>query len=132
MNYEQRRYDGYPRPSRIGLIITLCLVLAGTVWIDLYDVPEGLRRIACDFGVTSWQRMLTLPKIYWALPILLAEMAFWVRLLVWLWPVPKLAKPVPSDWVLILLVFLLGVAISLYSVAALQPGPWYTCMTSPG
>ncbi len=129
MTYEQRRYDGYPRPRRFGLIVTLCLILAGTVWIDLYDVPHGLRSLACNFRITSWSGILRSPKLYWAFFILLAEFAFWVRLLAWLWPLRALTKPVLSDWALVILVFLLGVGLMLYAVAALQPGPWHACLT---
>jgi hypothetical protein len=110
------------------LIIVLIFVLAGTIWIDAYDVPHGLRSFACDFRVTSWHGILTSPKFYFALPILIAELAFWVRLLVWLWPAPALARTVASDWMLVALVFLIGSAITFSAVAALQPAPWNACL----
>ncbi len=128
MQYEYRHFDGYPRPRRIGLIISLALVLTGVVWIDLYDVPHGLLGLACDVHMTPWRGILTSPKVYWALPILIAEVAFWIRLLVWIWPARALARPVLSDWLLVVLVFLLGAGISLYAVAALQPAPWHSCL----
>ena len=93
-------------------------------------MPRGLASLACDVRVTPWSGIVTSPKFYWALPVLLAEIAFWLRLLVWLWPAPELDKPVPSDWILLLLVFLLGLAIALYAVAALQPAPWNACPVS--
>jgi hypothetical protein len=67
-------------------------------------------------------------EFYWALPILLAETAFWIRLVIWVWPVPALAKPVFSDWILVVLILLLGVGITLYGFAALQPAPWNACL----
>jgi len=109
------------------LLIFLALMFVGTVWIDIYDVPQGFARLDCDFRVTPWNYILTSPKFYWALPIFLLEFAFWIRLLVWLWPVRALAKPVLSDWILLLLVFLLGSGIGLYAVSALQPAPWNSC-----
>ncbi len=125
---EQRHYDGYRRPSRIGLILTLLLILAGTVWIDLYDVPYGLRSLACDFRVTGWHGILTSPKLYFGAPVLLAELAFAIRLVVWIWPSPALAQPTLSDWVLILVVSALAVGLLLYQLAALQPAPWHACV----
>ena len=130
MTYEQRHYDGYPRPRRFGLIVSLCLILAGTAWIDLYDVPHGLGSIACAFRITSWSSIISSPRVYWCLFILLAEFAFWIRLLAWLWPVRALARPVISDWLLVILVFLLGAGLLLYAVAAMQPGPWQACLSA--
>lgn len=127
MDYEYRHFDGYPRPRRTGLIVSLFLLLLGVVWIDLYDVPNGLRRLACDIQVTPWRGIVRSPRFYWALPILLMEVAFWIRLLIWVWPRRDLARPVASDWVLIVLMILLGTGITLYAVAALQPAPWNVC-----
>jgi hypothetical protein len=128
VHYEYRRFDGYPRPRRLGLILTLAVILAGVVWIDLYDVPHGLRSLACDVRVTPWREIFASPKFYWGLPILLAEMAFWIRVLIWIWPVPDLSRPTLSDWALVILVFLLGTGISLFAIAALQPAPWHACL----
>jgi len=128
MRYDYRRFDGYPRPRRLGLILTLIVILAGVTWIDLYDVPHGLRSLACDVRVTRWQDIVASPKFYWALPILVAEMAFWIRLLIWIWPVQDFCRPALSDWVLVILVFLLGTGISLFALAALQPAPWHGCL----
>ena len=125
--YEHRRFDGYPRPRRLGLILTLAVVLAGVAWIDLYDVPQGLRGLACNIRFTPWRAIFASPKFYWALSILAAEMAFWIRLLIWIWPVPNLSRPALSDWALVILVLLLGIGISLYAIAALQPAPWHAC-----
>ena len=80
-DYDYRHFDGYPRPRRVGLIVFLFFVFLGVVWIDLYDVPNGLRRLACDIGVTPWHRIVRSPRFYWALPVLVAEIAIWIRLL---------------------------------------------------
>jgi hypothetical protein len=128
MQDNYRHFDGYRRPRRFGLIIALTIAAIGVLWIDLYDVPHGLTSLACDFHVTPWRGIITSPKFYWALPILLAETAFWIRLVIWVWPVPALAKPVFSDWILVVLILLLGVGITLYGFAALQPAPWNSCL----
>jgi hypothetical protein len=129
MSERRRHYDGYQRPSRIGLIVSLALFLAGTLWIDASEVPFGLRSLACDFRVTPWSGILTSPKFFFALPILVAELVVWGWIIIWIWPVRALARPVISDWLLVALVFLVAGSLYIFQVAALQPAPWHQCLT---
>jgi hypothetical protein len=124
----RRHYDGYRRPPQAGLIVSLLLLLAGIVWIDSYEVPFGLRNLACDIQVTPWSGILASPKLIFGLPLLLAETLVWGWIIIWIWPVAALAKPVPADWLLVGIVFLLGASLLIFQVAALQPAPWHQCL----
>jgi len=125
----RRHYEGYRRPPQAGLIVALLLLLAGTVWIDAYEVPFGLRSLACDFRTTPWRGILASPKFIFALPVLVAEFLVWAWILLWIWPVPALARPTPADWLLVGIVFLVAVSLYIFQIAALQPAPWHPCLT---
>ena len=124
----RRHYTGYHRPPRAGLIVALLLLLAGAVWIDIYEVPFGLRSLACDFHTTPWSGILASPKFIFALPVLIAEFFVWGWILLWIWPVSALAKITPADWLLVGIVFLLAGSLLIFQVAALQPAPWHQCL----
>lgn len=128
LSERRRHYEGYRRPPQAGLIVVLLLLLAGTAWIDVYEVPFGLRSLACDFHTTPWSGIRTSPKFIFALPLLIAEFFVWAWILVWIWPVPTLAKPAPSDWLLVGIVFSVAVSLYIFQVAALQPAPWHPCL----
>jgi hypothetical protein len=131
MTERRRHYEGYRRPPQSGLILALLLLLAGAIWIDIYEVPFGLRSLACDFHVTPWRGILASPKFIFALPLLIAELVVWAWILIWIWPVPALAKPTPADGLLVGIVFLLATSLFIFQIAALQPAPWHLCLTSP-
>lgn len=128
MTERRRHYEGYRRPPQAGLIVALFLFLAGTVWIDIYEVPFGLRSLACDFHTTPWPGILTSPKFLVALPLLILELLVWGWILLWIWPVPSLAKPTAGDWLLVGLVFLIAASLYIFQIAALQPAPWHQCL----
>jgi hypothetical protein len=107
----------------------LALFLAAMLWVDWYEVPFGLRSLACDIRVTPWRDVLTSPKLFLVLPILLAELLVWGWIMIWIWPVRALSEPMPSDWILLVLVFLVAAALYIFQIAALQPAPWHQCLT---
>jgi hypothetical protein len=125
----RRHYEGYSQPPHPGLIVALLLMLAGTIWIDIYEVPFGLRSLACDFRATPWRGILVSPKFFFAFPLLIAELLVWGWIVVWIWPVPALRRPAASDWSLVGVVILLAGALLIFQVAALQPAPWHQCLT---
>lgn len=124
----RRHYDGYRRPPQAGLIISLLLLLAGAIWIDIYEVPFGLRSLACGIHATPWRGLLTSPRLALGVLLLTAELIVWVWILIWIWPVSALAKPTAADWLLVGVVFLLAASLYIFQIAALQPPPWRQCL----
>ena len=124
----RRHYEGYRHPPRAGLIVALMLLLACIIWIDIYEVPFGLRSLACDFHTTPWSGIVASPKFIFALPLLIAELVVWAWILLWIWPLPALVKPTPADWLLAATVFLVAASLYIFQIAALQPAPWHQCL----
>jgi predicted transporter len=110
------------------MVVALLVLLAGLIWIDVYEVPFGLRSLACDIRVTPWRGILASPKVIFGLPMLIAESLVWAWILICIWPMPALSKPTAADWLLVVIVFLLAAAFLIFQVAAFQPAPWHQCL----
>jgi hypothetical protein len=112
------------RSTTLGFLVALLVLLALVLATQL---PSGWRQITAYLSNNWWPGHLTSPVFLLFFSGWLAEIYFLGMLLSWLWP-PLLAQaepqaPVLPDWLVEIIVALIGLAILVGQLLSLPSGP---------